>query len=112
MRPCDKFAYDRSLYESTFTSEWDLICDKEYLKSTAQTAFFVGQLLGVCTSGIVSDKYGRKALMVPLAVFQSIAGIATGLIPSIETFMICRFFQGAIAIGIDNTGSFKKLVIN
>ena len=37
MRPRSTFEYDRSSYQETFTTQWDLVCDRKYLKSLSQT---------------------------------------------------------------------------
>ena len=37
LRPCTAFEYDRSAYQETFTTQWDLVCDRKYLKSMSQS---------------------------------------------------------------------------
>lgn len=36
MVSCQEFTFDRSVYKSTFTTEWNLVCDRAYLKSVSQ----------------------------------------------------------------------------
>ncbi|KAK7001973.1 hypothetical protein SK128_016807, partial [Halocaridina rubra] len=35
--PCTKWEYDTSVYSSTLTSEFDLVCDRGYFRATYQS---------------------------------------------------------------------------
>lgn len=59
---------------NTWSSEWDLVCDKEYLKNVAEMFFLAGVATGGITSGVLSDKFGRKMMLFISAVLQSIFG--------------------------------------
>ncbi|WP_348822907.1 sugar porter family MFS transporter [Flavobacterium aestuarii] len=59
----------------------------------------LGCLLGVMISGSLSDKYGRKPLMIVASIFFTLAAVGTGMIDTIEWFIIWRVV-GGIGIGI------------
>lgn len=59
---------------NTWTSEWDLVCDKKYLKLVAEMIFLVGVATGGIVSGMLSDKFGRKKMLFISALFQSFFG--------------------------------------
>lgn len=59
----------------------------------------LGCLLGVIISGGLSDKYGRKPLLVVASIFFTIAAIGTGIADTIEWFIVWRII-GGIGIGI------------
>lgn len=59
---------------NTWTSQWDLVCDKEWLKNVAEMFFLVGVASGGIVSGVLSDKFGRKRLLFISAVLQTIFG--------------------------------------
>lgn len=59
----------------------------------------LGCLLGVMISGSLSDKYGRKPLMIVASIFFTLAAVGTGLVDTIEWFIIWRVV-GGIGIGI------------
>ena len=42
---------------SLLSSDFGLVCGRDYLTSLAQTLFFVGMVLGVFTFGVLSDMY-------------------------------------------------------
>jgi MFS family permease len=74
-KKCEAFEFDTNdELGNTWTSEWDLVCDKEYLKIVAETFFLVGVATGGIVSGVLSDKFGRKRMLFISAVFQSIFG--------------------------------------
>lgn len=59
----------------------------------------LGCLLGVMISGSLSDKYGRKPLMIIASVFFTLAAIGTGMVDTIEWFIVWRVV-GGVGIGI------------
>ena len=59
----------------------------------------LGCLLGVIISGGLSDKYGRKPLLVVASIFFTVAAIGTGMANNIEWFIVWRVI-GGIGIGI------------
>ena len=75
MKPCVawEFAINDNL-GNTWTSEWDLVCEKEYLKNVAEMFFLLGVATGGIISGFLSDKFGRKRMLFISAVLQTIFG--------------------------------------
>lgn len=59
---------------NTWTSEWKLVCDSEYLKNVAEMFFLVGVATGGIISGYLSDKFGRRTMLFWSVIFQTIFG--------------------------------------
>lgn len=59
---------------NTWSSEWNLVCDKKYLKIVAEMIFLIGVATGGIISGMLSDKFGRKKMLFISALFQSFFG--------------------------------------
>lgn len=59
----------------------------------------LGCLLGVMISGGLSDRYGRRPLLVVASVFFTLAAVGTGMVDTIEWFVVWRII-GGIGIGI------------
>ena len=58
------------------------------------TTFFVGMALGQLGGGPVSDRYGRRPLLVGAVVVMAVASALCALTPSIGVMMAARFVQG------------------
>ncbi|XP_060851479.1 organic cation transporter protein isoform X2 [Rhopalosiphum padi] len=98
MTPCHKFVYDRSVFQETIITEWDLVCGRFQLSNIAQSVFMLGVLIGNVLFGMFSDKYGRKIPMMFAIVLLLVAGVGTSLAPWYELFLPLRFAT-ALAIG-------------
>lgn len=61
----------------------------------------IGCLLGAILSGFLSDKYGRKRLLIATALVFIISAIGTGAAQTINAFVIYRII-GGIAIGLSS----------
>ncbi|GBP82661.1 Organic cation transporter protein [Eumeta japonica] len=96
--PCENPVYDQSIFESTVTSTWNLICDRTWLASLAQSILQVGILAGSIVYGYISDRFGRKPAVL-LALSVEVAAVAlSAVVPELWMFIICRFLIG-VAIG-------------
>lgn len=72
---CTAWEYDMDdNLGNTWTSEWDLVCESEYLKNVAEMFFLVGVATGGIISGYLSDKFGRRTMLFASAVLQTIFG--------------------------------------
>lgn len=59
----------------------------------------IGCLVGVITSGSLSDRYGRKLLLVAAALIFVVAAVGTGICDTLEWFIFYRIL-GGVGIGI------------
>lgn len=67
--------------------------------STAQigiisSAFFVGMIVGGLAGGSLSDRYGRRSVLVWTTVLYSLGALATAFAPSYETILASRVITG------------------
>ncbi|WP_136193981.1 multidrug effflux MFS transporter [Actinomyces procaprae] len=58
------------------------------------TAFLVGVALGQLSIGVLSDRFGRRPLLLWGSVLAFVAGIGTALAPSAALLLVARFLQG------------------
>ena len=79
--------------------EWGLICDNAYKLSLAQTVFFVGMTSGVFISGLLSDRFGRKPVLLLVIGEVAVFGTLTAFANSYEVFLLLRFLTAQGAIG-------------
>lgn len=53
---CPEYIYDRSVFEETIMTEWDLVCEKGKLANLSQTIIMFGILVGSMVFGSLADK--------------------------------------------------------
>ena len=63
LKECEEWNYDKTKFENTIIEQFNLVCDKWFYPNMAQSVFFSGVFVGVFCSGIISDRFGRKAAM-------------------------------------------------
>uniref|UniRef100_A0A182N5I8 Major facilitator superfamily (MFS) profile domain-containing protein n=1 Tax=Anopheles dirus TaxID=7168 RepID=A0A182N5I8_9DIPT len=100
VRPCDHWVYDRSKFESSTVTEWDMVCDRNWLRASADSLFMVGVMLGSIGFGYLSDKYGRKPIFFASLVLQVIFGVLAGVAPEFFTYTLARMVVGATTSGV------------
>jgi len=65
----------------------------------AMSSALLGCLVGSLISGALSDRYGRKRLLILAGFLFTVTGILTGLAPNFTVFVINRLL-GGVAIGL------------
>lgn len=58
------------------------------------TAFLVGVAVGQLVIGVLSDRFGRRPLLVWGTALAFVAGVATALAPGIGVLLVARLLQG------------------
>ncbi|XP_043521030.1 organic cation transporter protein-like isoform X2 [Frieseomelitta varia] len=99
-KPCETFVYDRSKYKSTTTSEWDLVCDKAWLRATGDSLFMVGVMLGSMIFGSLSDRFGRRQIFFLSLVIQLSGGILVATSPNYIFYVTFRLIVGSTTSGV------------
>ncbi|KAG7207391.1 hypothetical protein KM043_009046 [Ampulex compressa] len=97
---CEEFVYDRSKYKSTTTSEWNLVCDRAWLRATGDSLFMVGVMLGSMIFGGLSDKYGRRPIFFLSLVIHLVGGILVAVSPEFISYVIFRLIVGSTTSGV------------
>uniref|UniRef100_A0A665VFE5 Solute carrier family 22 member 21 n=1 Tax=Echeneis naucrates TaxID=173247 RepID=A0A665VFE5_ECHNA len=90
----DGWEYDQSVYISTITSEWDLVCDDRWKNPLTSSVFFSGVLTGSFISGQLADRYGRKVMMFVTITVQTVFTLIQAFSPSWTVFCAMFFVVG------------------
>ncbi|CAJ1052323.1 solute carrier family 22 member 7-like [Xyrichtys novacula] len=99
--PCQNgWVYDNSTFKSTLTSEWDLVCDRRGKNKATATIFFVGVMFGAMSFGSLSDRYGRRIMLLVSYVTGMLFAIASAFSTSYVMFAVLRFLTGFCITGI------------
>ncbi|XP_076443395.1 organic anion transporter 3-like [Babylonia areolata] len=101
------YEYERDIYAS-FMSEFGLVCDRYVLVSLSQTILVVGQGFGAFGSSIISDRFGRKPVLLVSQLGLLLGGMAIGASPSYPVLVVFKFLVGAcqqaVVAGISTLG--------
>ncbi|XP_072495103.1 solute carrier family 22 member 12 [Notamacropus eugenii] len=99
--PClNGWIYDHSEFTSTIVSEWDMVCDWEFLKPMAQSIFMVGIVIGAAVCGPVSDRFGRKLVLSYCYLQLAITGSCSAFVPNFSLYCCLRFLSAFAVAGI------------
>uniref|UniRef100_A0A3Q3SLS6 Solute carrier family 22 member 6 n=1 Tax=Mastacembelus armatus TaxID=205130 RepID=A0A3Q3SLS6_9TELE len=99
--PCQNgWVYDNTTFHSTLPTEWDLVCDKKRVNKATATIFFMGVMLGAAVFGYLSDRFGRKRVLLLSYVTTTLFGFASAFSYNFAMFAAMRFFTGFGISGI------------
>jgi MFS family permease len=95
---CTKHIFDKTTFTETIITQWDLVCNRSYLASLAQTVTMLGILFGNMLFGYLSDRFGRRNPIICAVMLQVISGTAAAFTPWFIVFLVLRFLA-ALATG-------------
>ena len=82
-----------------FYEQYFQIAEIPHLQGWAVSCALIGCILGTLVSGSLSDRYGRKRLLILSAVLFLLSAIGTGLADTFTPFILYRIL-GGIGIGL------------
>lgn len=68
---CTAWVFNTTFYNTTISTEWNLVCNRLHWKAITQNAYIIGTS-GSLLSGIMSDKLGRRTTMYSLILLMVI----------------------------------------
>ncbi|KAK8746204.1 hypothetical protein OTU49_017296 [Cherax quadricarinatus] len=54
--PCTHWSFNKTTYDNTLTSEFELVCDYDFLRPTYSSVYFFSACLAAPLSGWLSDR--------------------------------------------------------
>ncbi|CAB1435460.1 unnamed protein product [Pleuronectes platessa] len=97
---CDgNFVYDHTEVEQSVVTEWDLVCDKEWLPKLCQPTFMMGVLIGALVFGDLADRVGRVKILMCTSICQFGFGVAVAFSGNYYFFMAVRFLLAMVSSG-------------
>uniref|UniRef100_A0A8C6ZCA9 Solute carrier family 22 member 13-like n=1 Tax=Nothoprocta perdicaria TaxID=30464 RepID=A0A8C6ZCA9_NOTPE len=92
------------VYPSTQTpsllTEFDLVCDKKDLNDISQAIYMLGLLLGAMIFGPLSDRIGRRPVILISMLIQGLFGVGIAFVPHFYVYMAFRCVVGASMTGL------------
>ncbi|XP_075043848.1 solute carrier family 22 member 20-like [Mixophyes fleayi] len=99
--PCkDGWVYDKSVFSSTIVTEWDLVCNQRTMRQVAQSIYMAGVLVGAVVLGSLSDRFGRKIILIGSYLMMAVSGTCVAFLPSFVTYCTFRCLCGIAFSGI------------
>ncbi|XP_077488180.1 organic cation transporter protein-like [Amblyomma americanum] len=93
---CTEFAYDDTHYESTASTQWDLVCERAHLPSLVFTLGSVGSAVGTVLLGTLSDRFGRKPVFILTVFIATVFGLSSILVTNFIAFAVLRLVNAGV----------------
>lgn len=98
---CQKgWVYDNSSFSSTMATELNLVCQRKSMNKATATIFFIGVMVGAAFFGSMSDRFGRKRMLLCAYLLGITFGMASAFTHDFVTFAATRFLTGLGISGI------------
>ncbi|CAH1780788.1 unnamed protein product [Owenia fusiformis] len=91
--------YNRDKFESTVVSEYNLVCEKDWMFTLPATFQMVGLFFGAFLSGAISDRFGRKRASLGLLVLSLGSIIGGAFAENFWLFVGLRMLSTLFSIG-------------
>ncbi|XP_062981453.1 solute carrier family 22 member 7-like [Elgaria multicarinata webbii] len=94
------WVYDQSQFTATIATQWDLVCEQRGMNQATATFFFIGVMLGAVTFGYLSDRFGRKRMLLVSYVCTLIFGIMSSASVTYTMLVVTRTLTGMAICGL------------
>ncbi|KAK7926116.1 hypothetical protein WMY93_008426 [Mugilogobius chulae] len=95
----DGWTYRLKERDTSIVSQWDMVCDLRSLKQMAQTVYMAGVLVGAFLLGSLSDRFGRRMLLIGSYLLMAVCGTCAAFSTSFSLFCFFRFGCGMALSG-------------
>ncbi|XP_077489952.1 organic cation transporter protein-like [Amblyomma americanum] len=106
--PCQRWEYGQSYYRSSLVQEWDLVCDRAWMRSLVQTATMAGMLVGTLLSSL-GDRLGRRPMVIAGFACSFVGSVCVAVSPWFSLLLVSRGLLG-LGLGLAQTASFCLLM--
>lgn len=96
----DGWSYNMTEMSSTIISDWHLVCDLRSLKQMGQTIYMGGVLVGAFVFGSLSDRYGRRILLLISYLLMAVSGTCAAFSTTFSLYCVFRFGCGMALSGL------------
>ncbi|XP_048363355.1 solute carrier family 22 member 7-like [Sphaerodactylus townsendi] len=94
------WVYDHSQFTSTIATQWNLVCEQRSLNQATATFFFIGVTLGAVIFGYLSDRFGRKTMLLVSYVCTLVFGLVSFASVTYSMLAVTRTLTGIAICGL------------
>lgn len=94
------YVYDFDPFMQSALSEWNIVCDQEWKKTTSRAIFMSGMLFASIICGWLSDNFGRRSVFLWAPGLSVICGIVAAHSNDIWVYTVFSFVQSFCAYGM------------
>ena len=92
--PCSKWTQDESIHGPSIVSQWDLVCDRVWLRALAISVHLIGQFFGCLIGGPLSDRFGRSPVGRGAIIVSLIMPTIMSFCPIFPVLLVTRLLSG------------------
>ena len=85
-------------------SQFSLVCSNDVQRSLGSSSYMAAKIIGSLVFGVLSDKFGRKKVLLGASLLLTISGVATAFAPNMLTWIVLRAFVALSGTGLFITG--------
>ncbi|XP_015930703.1 organic anion transporter 3 [Parasteatoda tepidariorum] len=86
--------------EWSLATEWDLVCEKQYLMNLLPYVHTAGAMLGGVVFGALADRYGRRFNLLAALFLHTILSLAMHFLATFSLFAVAYSLQGVLVTAI------------
>ncbi|XP_078489294.1 solute carrier family 22 member 15-like [Ciona intestinalis] len=102
---CDAgYEYDRSSFDETIITEFNLVCDKAGMSVMASSLFYAGLFVACLMGGLVADRFGRIAVFRVSTILAFIVTCGISFSPNVYVYTALRFVAAITYFPIIESG--------
>ena len=99
-----RWDFDRTKTPESVVSQFSLVCSNDVQRSLGSSLYMAAKIIGSLVFGVLSDKFGRKKVLLGASLLLTLSGVSTSFAPNMETWIVLRAFVALSATGLFITG--------
>ncbi|KAH7980042.1 hypothetical protein HPB49_012808 [Dermacentor silvarum] len=98
--PCEAWEFDMSEYGDNIVSEWQLVCQRQWLLELSLYTNFVASVVWVPMMGVAADRVGRRIVVYVSIPALLITGFTSSLTGSFQFLVALRTVASATIVSV------------